>query len=196
VVLGTAPTATLISPCVEGSRNIANDQLVFRRGDARVESGLPRIEFRESPLGRVKPRALVGKRTDLQTYIAETARDRLSEVGDLSRDVGLQLGQPALVVFPPVGVHHKLVDECDQQRGNLHRLQQDDEAELPDDPRTRTGWHRLAHGEMLHWTGAAVAAAEAFARAERLHRRSHEATMPWCGPSRTWKPAADRRCTG
>src|ERR1700722_3484893 len=55
------------------------DQLVFRRGDPCIGAGLPRVEFGEAPLGLVKARALIGKRADLQPYIAKAVRKRLAK---------------------------------------------------------------------------------------------------------------------
>ena len=129
---------------------------------------MPHVEFREAPFRLVKPRALVRQRADLQADVAKTVRERLAELGDLPGYVRLQLREPSLVVLPAVRIHHKPVNECDQQRDHLHRLQQNDEAELPDDPRTRTGWQGLAHGEMLHWTEPALALATPVAEGDDI----------------------------
>ena len=91
------------------------------------------------PLCRVQPRAHFGQRIELLAHVTEPGRDGLAQLGDVHGDIQLQIGKSTPVRLVAVGVDHEPVDECDQQRGDLHGPQQRGHAGFPEDPPTRAG---------------------------------------------------------
>ena len=51
----------------------------------------------DPPFRLIKPCTRIGQRIELLTHVAQPGRDGLAELGDLRRDVRLQLGQSPLV---------------------------------------------------------------------------------------------------